>query len=605
MYPTVCTLMGLWRFVTAEGMTWQQSTEATQQYLDEITLGMLQMQDTWKQLTTLVQVLPGQDIFPIRAKYGGDAQYTIGLNVLTSESPFWYTLADCIASKLLTGKSPKILQAITYQPKGLQKGLNPVCVAGNEAYQVNPASGDFFKQVIDLRRQVKSEMQSCVSPEIQRLNTQQQSLKILANSTSYGIFVELNVEQEKVKQPLTFYGHDGEPQVIKMNKFEEPGKYFHPLLATLITGAARLMLAITERLTLDQDLDWAFCDTDSMALAKPDNMEQETFYAKAEAVQAWFEPLNPYDQPGSLFKTEEENYSRAGDMQLEPLYCYAVSSKRYTLYNLDSNSLPFLRKVSEHGLGHLLAPYDHESRFKTGAKAWQEDLWCEIILAALEDRQPGYSNLVVFNQPAISRYGATSPELLRWFKTYNEDRPYIDQVKPFNFLLSLQPRHDCKELKPASPFVQDKSQAASECFDRGTGEPIEVEKLKTYQESLAQYHLHPETKFLNGNYLDRGKTERRHIVVQSIQYIGKEANKWEEQVFTGLDSSAQIVYGSSKESLNSVVQAIKKFGIKRMAEAAKLSVRHVHNIYNRKSIANEKTLAKLLLAMGVLNNNIN
>ena len=40
-----------------------------------------------------------------------------------------------------------------------------------------------------------------------------------------------------------------------------------PLLGVLITGAARLMLAITERLVLDEGLDWAFCDTDSMALA--------------------------------------------------------------------------------------------------------------------------------------------------------------------------------------------------------------------------------------------------------------------------------------------------------------------------------------------------
>ena len=55
-------------------------------------------------------------------------------------------------------------------------------------------------------------------------------------------------------------------------EIKEPGKFFHPLLATLITGAARLMLAIAESLCLAKGLDWAFCDTDSMAIAKPDRM---------------------------------------------------------------------------------------------------------------------------------------------------------------------------------------------------------------------------------------------------------------------------------------------------------------------------------------------
>jgi hypothetical protein len=70
----------------------------------------------------------------------------------------------------------------------------------------------------------------------------------------------------------------------KVDKVETPGRYFHPLLATLITGAARLMLAMTERLVIDAGLDWAFCDTDSMAIAKPEGMGQETFFARAKSV---------------------------------------------------------------------------------------------------------------------------------------------------------------------------------------------------------------------------------------------------------------------------------------------------------------------------------
>ena len=42
---------------------------------------------------------------------------------------------------------------------------------------------------------------------------------------------------------------------------------------------------------------------------------------------------------------------------------------------------------------------------------------------------------------------------------------------------------------------------------------------------LAQYHLSPEDKFENGQFLDRGRTERRHVVATGFAWIGKEANQ--------------------------------------------------------------------------------
>jgi hypothetical protein len=64
-----------------------------------------------------------------------------------------------------------------------------------------------------------------------------------------------------------------------------------------------------------------------------------------------------------------------------------------------------------------------------------------------------------------------------------------------------------------------------------------------YSEALAQYHLRPEAKFLNGDFFDRGRTERRHVVAVQILHIGKEANRWEEQYFLGPDDEAEIEYG--------------------------------------------------------------
>jgi hypothetical protein len=50
-------------------------------------------------------------------------------------------------------------------------------------------------------------------------------------------------------------------------------------------------------------------------------------------------------------------------------------------------------------------------------------------------------------------------------------------------------------------------------------------QLKTYSETLGQYHLSPEGKFFNGRFLDQGRTERRHVVATELVLIGKEANQ--------------------------------------------------------------------------------
>jgi hypothetical protein len=93
-------------------------------------LDKLQRPEFWPLLTTIVRVAPQADIFPVRAKYDGKSQ-TIGLNYLSADFPLWFTLADVIDAKLHGGKSPEILEAITFSPKGPQLGLRPISIAGN------------------------------------------------------------------------------------------------------------------------------------------------------------------------------------------------------------------------------------------------------------------------------------------------------------------------------------------------------------------------------------------------------------------------------------------------------------------------------------------
>ena len=618
MYPTVCALMGLWRFVIAQGMEWRDATEETRALVNSISLEKLQRPDFWPRLTTLVRVKPQADIFPVRAPYDGKSQ-TIGLNYLSADFPLWFTLADVIDAKLHGGKSPEILEAINFSPKEPQTGLRSMSIAGNPNYRVDPAKDDFFKRLIDLRNTIKAELRAikkrlkavreglaialgaeadalrseeqALAAQADAFDSDQQALKILANSTSYGIFVEFIVAALEAPERLICYGPSGEGFPVESQKVEEPGRYFHPLLATLITGAARLMLGIAERVCIEKGLDWAFCDTDSLAIAKPDGMDQAEFLEWAQSICDWFLPLNPYEQKGPIFKIEDANYpipESQGDSKFEPLYCYCISAKRYVLFNRGPTGEIIIRKASAHGLGQYLPPYeanDAPDSIPTpsiplndiGVERWQYDLWYMIIRAALDGHpdQVDLSYHDALKRPAVSRYGAATPALLKWFAAFNRGREYPDQVKPFNFLNAYHARPQFElpdaeqwgkpkrgrpkkqlDLKPVSAFNKNIREAAKTAFDRETGKPVPTSSLMTYAEALAQYHLRPEAKFLNGDFCDRGRTERRHVFATQLVHIGKEANKWEEQHFLGDDEDAEIEYGvdQSDGSLDAAIR---------------------------------------------------
>lgn len=297
MYPTVNALMDLNRFVIAEGYTKRDATEETRAFLEAFRIEDLQQRETWTKLTTLVRLCPQADVLPVRTRYSeGKDNLTIGLNHLTSDAPLWFTLADVLVSKILTGRTPGILEAVRYKPGPVQDGLQPINLFGREGYRIDPNREDMFTRLIDLRDEAKD-----------RKDQLQQQIKIIANATCYGIFVEMNRDDAPKPEALTLFDADGMAQQIQSTALEDPGRHFHPLLAALITGAARLMLASAERLAEDQGLGWAFCDTDSIAMAKPDSMEAGEFYSRCQRVIGWFVPLNPYRKPGSILKIEDTN----------------------------------------------------------------------------------------------------------------------------------------------------------------------------------------------------------------------------------------------------------------------------------------------------------
>jgi hypothetical protein len=276
------------------------------------------------------------------------------------------------------------------------------------------------------------------------------------------------------------------------------------------------------------------------------------FRNRVNRVCDWFGRLNPYDQPGSILELEDQNFGIGDKSEEPPLYCYAVSAKRYALFNIDAEGKPIIRKASAHGLGHLYPPYSDDDpdgpERDSGVLLWQEDLWRDIVSAALrgEPQPVPFATRDRLNLPAASRYSATTPSILSWFRHYNKDRPYPEQIRPFGFLTwfhakraeerfyeedpasaAWDPR--ARAPRPVAPYDRDISKAANDAFDREPPwDPVPLAWLRTYAEALRQYHIHPETKFRGGGHMQTGPLSRRHVFASAVEYIGKEADKWEE-----------------------------------------------------------------------------
>lgn len=427
MYPSVFTLQNLWSYVIAEGFDVVESTEEIKDYLKNICFEDLFRPEIWPSIPALVQIKPDKDLLPVRAAYGG--HYQIGLNYLSSDKPMWYTLADILACKILTGKTPEIIRAIRILPQSPQKDLQKVKLRGT--IEVDPASDNFFKMVIELRKEFKKQ----VEEKGDEFDSLQMFLKILANSTSYGVYVQLEREEVNDNLEIKIYGVDS--FIHEGKDYEKPGPYYNPVIATMITGAARLVLAMIQKSVIEESGNYAFCDTDSMSIIDINSDRPEEI---GRRVVEKFISLNPYNFNGSLLEAEDYNWKRrdwtkqtdkqnleAG--QYYPLYCYCVSSKRYVLYNLvpdgQGGTTIIIRKQSFHGMGHLLPPEDM-SMDDMMAKVWKIFICREYSLPIAE---PTFLKNV-----AMARQTVSKPSILNMFNR-QKGLPFAKLIKPGNFFL--------------------------------------------------------------------------------------------------------------------------------------------------------------------------
>jgi len=132
-----------------------------------------------------------------------------------------------------------------------------------------------------------------------------------------------------------------------------------------------------------------------------------------------------------------------------------------------------------------------------------------------------------------------------------------------------------RQPKPSAPYNRDPYKSLPRIRDRVTGEPVAQEWLRTYAEALRGYHRHPETKFLHGEAMDSGQTQRRHVFVEAIEDIGKEADKWDDEEPLTADNEFTVSYGVCETDRSTMLAVIQSVSKRRLARAAKVSTRSI------------------------------
>jgi hypothetical protein len=653
MYPTVNILMGLWRFVVAEEIRVVKDCgpEVTE-FLKKLKPEDLFKPNTWKSLTAFVRIFPDGDILPTRAKYSTVSNdWQVAVNHLCADEnssvnqELWFSLPDVVASVILTGRIPKIADAFRIEPHGIQSGLESTKLRG--AIEIDPAGRDFFQVTIEQRKGIPSRA-DLTEIEKARLD---KALKVLANAASYGIYAEMNPQETNEKTTVTCHGIDQEPFTCRVVHPDVPGEFCFPPLASLITGAARLMLSLVEYSITQLGGTYAMEDTDSMAIVAtkngglvacpggPHRMENGSNAVKAlswkqvEEISQNFHRLNPYRQdaiPGSVLKIEEDNFDPKNGKQRQ-LYCLAISAKRYVLFLRDKAGHPVLLRKdvsnktdrwSQHGLGHLLNP-----TVQSGTdRDWIGRVWLNILLRAygLPAQKLGFEDL-----PATGRVSVSSPTAMRPFALFNAGKPYSRQLKPFNFVLTCQVRQlghptgaDPERFHLIAPYDSDSARwITTDWIDQYTGNlhrvttnghhgNRETARVKTYGEILREYEFHPEAKCSDSDSNVCGKQtvgllSRRHAQIDCVRFIGKESNSLEDVEARLVHSTGNVYteYCDPKRDdwVTTLRPKLKKLSLTRLEEESGLSRRALLDIRagrSRPHPINRIVLAKI--AKGLL-----
>lgn len=527
-YPLQWVLQNLTLLLTANEIVVEED-KSIQDFVKNIELKDLNNKDIWRQFSGIALVETDDDIFPLRAKYGDKVVPNISFNHIKGKT-LWYAYPDVIASFLLTKKVPRIIKAYKFLPKNSQTELIPAKLFDNF---IDLTKTDFIKMLIEHRLCIKEKLKT--DPDNETLKSQYLATKLIANSASYGIWVETSVTSRPSRAHI--YGLENyEKQIPKTERY---GKVFNPIISVLLTSGARLQLAMIEAFARDHQGYYSMMDTDSVFIGPA---------SLVEPLKAYFKKLNPFDRGIDVIKVEDGDDKKP----LYDIYTYAISSKRYCCFSFVDNDIKIL-KHSSHGLGYITSM----------PKNWEIDFWKDIVkyhykLVTGEEIENKYGNYVVASKLAI-----TSPILLKRFKKFGS-KDITHRIKPFNFMTvgisACVDKTTKSAVVPLLPFTKDYSTIKYQPFvDYKTGKYYE-NNTQFYWKSIAdlffEYINHREQKY-DGSV---GELRRKHIVIGDVRYIGKEtSSNLDETEIMGVQNDDLVFYDKDfKKKIAEKIQTLKK-----------------------------------------------
>jgi hypothetical protein len=613
-YPTVNALLGNWDVLKASTIRFENCKNSIKKLLSKTTLEDTFDPRFWTRLPFFVLIRPDKDILPVRTVYNGRTQ-NIGINYLSSKKPIWYAGPDVVAAKLLTGKSPQVLRALRMVPSGQQKFIKKINLEGT--IPIDPRADDFFVRVIEQRSLFKRSNKSLAD-----------FLKVLGNSGSYGLFVQVDSEtRNKAADIRVFSGEQS--RLMKSEYVEKPGPWYFPPLASLITAGGRLLLAMLEKCVTDAGGNYLFCDTDSMCMVATKTggllpcvggkyllggkeAIKALSLAQVKSIAKRFNRLNPYDQSlvRSLLKIEDVNFVDSDPSKAHrQLFGYAIAAKRYALYTQTRKDISIV-KASGHGLGYLFAPKENTTEGEENgenndeAPEWILEAWDWLLRKELEFRskEPSWLEL-----PAMMRMAMTSPNVMR------ASRP--EWLAPFNFfffpLLSDLGGYPAGFDRSNFKFITPPESNRKKWETLEGVNLLEVLGGRTYRISmvpdtkqrnvvpesmriiLKQYLRHPEAKSLapDGTACigsTQGLLQRVSILAGEIVPVGKETDRrWEQGEDPSLvdfkvhefRKTARMVVAEPSDT-----KRWKKTGVRQLIRKSRLSQKAVYAIINEQPV---------------------
>ena len=622
-YPSVDALLGIWDVLTAERLTFKDATKEVQRLLANVTLDALFQPAFWKQLNFYAQILPAGDVLPVRSVYDSKSgTCNIGLNELHWKQPMWVAGPDLIACVILSGHIPNIQEAFRIVPHGKQPGLKSIKLRG--AILVDPRTEDFFTRIVEYRKQNK---------ENDRL---QYFLKILANSTSYGTYLELNpIKIDPSHRPMiTVYSGEHIFEQPAPDTIEQIGSFYFPPLGALITSGGRLLLAMIQRCVQDAGGAYLCCDTDALIIVAskdggwvqmPDGASpiKALSWSEVEQITRRFDSLSPYNPKlvPRLLRLTDENYDENGNQQ--QLFGLSIAAKRYALYTTKCGQ-PYcshrdcvtIVDPKAHGLIFFAPSEEREN----GLPKWWWELWRFLLALEFEQIiQPDFKVLMVAGRAIDAETLSDVDDQPSWvalpamMKMRISTPHYLEQMKgkasPFGFVLHPRTRENLK-LTLLTPFSKSRAGwAHSPCINTRDGKSYRLDSLSrpdivTLGDILCGYVQHAEIKSLGPDgekckAHTRGLLRRMSINGGLQHCIGKEVSRFEQgkdDFIENIDDVCIHYDGGRVAANESLLEAMNAASLRKLAKRTGLHKETIIAIRRGQKVK-ASTLAKVVVGL--------